>query len=142
MPCSRAKLGAEVGMKARRSPGVLWLAFGFAPFTAWAIDPAYQRLHELAGELIAVMKLDEQFEQKVEQRILARCNAEKCDADQRRCLMKIDREFFRDVLESEARGELTPEEMAEAIAYFRTEAGLKHLDILRAEQGLGGSQTL
>ena len=100
-------LRAEVDMNARRSRSFVGLVFCFAPVAAWAVDPAYQRLEDLSRELIAVMKLDEQLVQKVESRILARCQDEKCDADLRQCLMKIDREYFRERLEWDARSGLT-----------------------------------
>jgi hypothetical protein len=96
----------------------------------------------LAAELVATMKIDEQASQKVENEILAWCHANKCDADLRRCLMKFDREEITEDLEDAASSALTPDEMKAAIAYFRTETGLKHLDVLRAERGLGGDATL
>lgn len=107
-----------------------------------AADPQYDLKQALARELISVMKLDEQAIQKVEKRILDRCRAEHCDADLRQCLMKFDRQLITLYLESDVVKELRPDEMRDAIAYFRSETGLKHLDILRAEQGLGGDQTL
>lgn len=107
-----------------------------------AADPPDKLEEVLARELVATMKIDEQANQKVEKRILDRCRAEKCDADLRQCLMKFDRQDVTEDLESDAVKELTADEMRDAIAYFRSEAGLKHLDILRAEQGLGGEDTI
>jgi hypothetical protein len=128
-------------MKAGRSSLVLGWALACVP-VAGAVDPAWKLRSELAQELIAVTKVDEQAAQKVEKLILARCQVEKCDADLRECLMKIDKHFFTLFLQSDFRDELTAEETRQSIAYFRTETGQKHLDILRAEQGLGGSDTL
>jgi hypothetical protein len=113
-----------------------------APMAAWSVDPARDVARELAWELVGLMHLEEQAQQKVERQILARCRVEKCDADLRQCLMKPDDSYYMEYVVSEAVQELTPDEMRQAIAYFRTESGLKHLDILRAEQGLGGSDTL
>ncbi len=107
-----------------------------------AADPQYELENSLAGDLLAIMKVEDQAVQKVERRILARCREEKCDADMRQCLMKIDRQDFSAFVGSDLRHELTADEMKQAIAYFKTEAGLKHLDILRAEQGLGGTDTV
>lgn len=121
---------------------LLGLLLGLAPVAGWTVDPEWRRTQALARELIDRMKLDEQAVQKVERLILARCHSQTCDADQRQCLLKIDREEFAQDFAHTAEKELTPEEMRQAIAYFRTEAGLHHLEILRAEQGLGGQETL
>ena len=129
-------------MAVRRNVLLLGWALGCAPAAGWAVDPAWELSHQLARELIAVMKIDEQAVQKVERLILARCRVEDCDADERQCLMKLDKDYFTTFIESDAVKEFTADEMKEAIRYFRSETGLKHLDILRAEQGLGGSDTL
>jgi hypothetical protein len=105
-------------------------------------DPHYEMERALARELIATMKLEEQALQKAEARILAHCRHKKCDADLRQCLMKIDRQYFVDFTVSDVTRELTVTEMREGIAYFKSEPGLKHLDVLRAEQGLGGNDTI
>jgi hypothetical protein len=141
MPAARAKLRVEVDMQVGRSLLVGW-ALGCAPVAGWAVDPEWQLRSELARELIVITKVDEQAAQKVEKLILARCQVEKCDGDLRECLMKIDRDYLTLLQESAFKDELTAEETRQAIAYFRTETGQKHLDILRAEQGLGGSDTL
>jgi hypothetical protein len=142
LPSAGVNLRQELPMKVPRISMVLGWVLGFAPVAALAVDPAWQARSELARELIAVTKVDEQAVQKVEKLILARCQVEECDADLRECLMKIDKDYFTRFLEVDFRNELTVEETRQAIAYFRTETGLKHLDILRAEQGLGGSDTL
>jgi hypothetical protein len=113
-----------------------------APMLASAADPPWKISRDLARELIETTRVDAQAVQKVEAQILARCQIEECDADLRSCLMKIDREYFSSLLEHEFEQALTADEMRQAIAHFRTETGLKHLEILRAEQGLGGKETL
>lgn len=112
------------------------------PLAGWAAEPSDIDEDALASELIATMKIDEQAMQLVENRLLAWCRDEKCDADLRQCVLKFDREEITAFMVSDARSELTPDELRQAIAYFRTETGLRHLDILRAERGLGGDATL
>jgi hypothetical protein len=127
------------GMDIRRT----WflLVIGIAS-SCLAADAQSELEERLARELVSVMKLEDQAVQKVEGRILAQCRREKCDADMRQCLMKIDRRDFVGSVGRALRRELTTDEVTQAIAYFKTEAGLKHLDILRAEQGLGGSDNV
>jgi hypothetical protein len=129
-------------MHTQRLQVALALLLCLAPLASRAVDPEWDRTRALARELVSLMKLDEQAVQKTEALILARCRRESCDADLRQCLMKSDREYFAEDFAREARNALSPEEMQQAIDYFRTEAGLRHLDILRAEQGLGGGETL
>jgi hypothetical protein len=95
-----AMLREEVLMQVRRILMTFVWALSYAPVAAWAADPDPPWILEkkLARELISVMKLDEQAAQKVEGRILAQCQVEKCDADLRECLMKIDTGFFVMVL--------------------------------------------
>jgi hypothetical protein len=122
----------------------LWalIALGMCVPPCLGADPRYELEQALARELIATMNLEDQAVQKAEARILAHCRQIKCDADLRQCLMKIDREYFVTFTVSNVSHELTVTEMKEAIAYFRSEPGLKHLDVLRAEQGLGGHDTI
>lgn len=111
------------------------------PMTGRAADSQRDLRRDVARDLIATMKLDEQAAQKAEAAVLAWCRAKECDADMRRCVLKFDREEITRNLVVDAENALTVDEMREAIAYFRTETGLKHLDVLRAEQGLGGDAT-
>jgi hypothetical protein len=138
-----AKLCAEVRLHARLNLLAMILALCLAPAMICAGESAHDQERRLAQELVAAMKIEEQFLQKVEARILARCHVDGCDQDLRQCLLKPpDLEYLRSRLETIATREFSPEDLREGIAYFRTETGLKHLDILRAEQGLGGSETL
>jgi hypothetical protein len=91
---------------------------------------------DLARELVRVMKVDGQAEQMVEQLILSRCRAEDCDNERRSCMLKFDHEAYTDSLMWIARRELTTAEMKAGIEYFRSEVGMKHRQIMRAEKGL------
>jgi hypothetical protein len=119
-------------MAAWRSIGILSLVLGIAPTSSQADEAR----HALAEELVRTMKADEQASQRIERIIIARCREEQCDDELRLCLFKIDHNELMLYLVSFAERELTPEEMKAAIAYFRSEIGEKHRQVMRAEVGL------
>ena len=105
-------------------------------------DQLNQSHAELARELISVMKADEQLEQLVERAILVRCQAAKCDEDLRECLLKPDLLISKLGMERAASSELSADELRASITYFKSEAGQRHLDILRGEKGLSRAVSL
>jgi hypothetical protein len=82
------------------------------------------------------MKVDAQAEQLVERQVLSRCRPDDCDNERRACMLKFDHADFTYTLAAIARRELTPAEMKMGIDYFRSEVGMKHRQIMRAEKGL------
>lgn len=128
----RRKLGTEVHMAAWQRIGFLWLIAGAAQMSLRASEAS----GPLAAELIRTMNADIQATELVEKQILDRCRVENCDADLRECLLKIDRNFLMYRLARFAMRELTPEEMAAATTYFRTETGEKHRQVMRKDLGL------
>ena len=67
---------------------------------------------------------------------LNRCREEKCDADLRECLLKVDRGHLTDMLVNFSIRELTSAEMEAATIYFRSETGERHRQVMRKELGL------
>lgn len=119
-------------MAAWRGFGVLCLILGVAPTSSQADESR----HALAEELVRTMKADEQAAERIEKIIIARCREEQCDDELRLCLFKIDRNELLSDLAYFAERELTPEEMTAATAYFRSDIGEKHRQVMRGEVGL------
>jgi hypothetical protein len=113
--------------------GVFWLMVGVALTN---VAQAAESRHQPAENLVRAMKADEQAWQLVEKTILALCRPEKCSREEQQCLFKIDPDYFMDRLVYLAEHEMTPEEMEAGAAYFRSEIGMKHREIMRAAQGL------
>ena len=119
-------------MAAWREFGVLCLVLSVVP----TVSQADESRHALAEELVRAMKGDEQAAQRIEKIIIDQCHEEHCDDEARQCLFKIDRNELLSDLTYFAERELTPGEMAAATAYFRSEIGEKHRQVMRAELGL------
>jgi hypothetical protein len=113
--------------------GILWLTVAAALTN---VAQARDSRHKPAEDLIHAMKADEQAWQLVEKQILVLCQPKKCSREEQQCLFKIDADYFLDRLVSLAERELTPAEMEAGATYFRSEIGMKHREVMRAEQGL------
>ena len=117
-----------------RSTGVLGLITGV--LVALPSHAADARV-EAAKNLVYAMRADEQAAQLAERYVRDACRNRTCKVDLTKCLAAIDRERILDRLVSLAKRELTVAEMDAGTAYFRSDVGRKHLEIMRATRNLG-----
>lgn len=94
---------------------------------------------DLALQLIRAMKVDEQAAMKVHNLAASRWRSGNITEQQRDCALKVSQTDFTDMLMHFARRELTPAEMQAAIEYFKSTTGMKHIEVMRAEQGLAAT---
>lgn len=92
---------------------------------------------EAAQNLIRAMRADELVAQLAERYVRRNCEHRKCEVDLTVCLATMDRGEIVRTLVNIATRELTPAETEAATAYFHTEAGARHLDVIRATQYVG-----
>jgi len=92
---------------------------------------------ETAEELIRAMRADELIAQLVERSVRSQCEFKRCEVDLNVCLTNLDRTEIISTLVRIARRELTPAEMKAAIAYFQSEVGSRHLEVIRASKNIG-----
>jgi hypothetical protein len=89
---------------------------------------------ELGRQLVRVMGVDEHaalgVQRSVSQNVLGEAGE-----SQRECIRRIGRDEFTESLGSIAAGDLTPSEMLDAIQYFLSPIGIKHLRTIREQPG-------
>ena len=102
-----------------------------------SISFANDSRHLAAVNLIHAMRADEQAAQLVERYVRDACRDSECKVDLTKCVAAIDREGITDRLVRLANRELTPSEIEAGTTYFRSEIGIRHLEVLRATRGLG-----
>ena len=93
--------------------------------------------HEPAENLVRAMKVEELVARLVERDVRWRCEIEKCEIDLKVCLATMDRAFIEYWLVGIAERELTTAEMEAATAYFRSDTGMRHIEVIRATLGIG-----
>ena len=101
--------------------------------------PAYagKSTDEAAENLVRAMKVEELVAQLVERDVRWKCQIGKCEIDLKVCLTTMDRAFIEYWLVGIAKRELTTAEMEAATLYFRSDTGMRHIEVIRANLGIG-----
>ena len=92
---------------------------------------------EAAGSLVRTMGAVELVEQLVERSVRQQCEIKGCEVELEARLSTTDSGLIMNTLVQIAKRELTPAEMEAAIAYFRSEVGSRHLEVIRATRNVG-----
>ena len=92
---------------------------------------------EVAEDLIRAMRVDELVAQLVERDVRSECRVRKCAVDLKACLKTINRDEIMMWLVFVVEDELTPAEMKAATAYFRSDVGMRHREVIEATRNVG-----